>query len=65
MYHTHFKPLEWNFVEKRDYNTCYIKLVVNAADKERVVGFHYFGPHAGEVTQVQEIHLSVFFITQQ
>jgi len=51
VYHTHFKPLEWNFVEKRDYNTCYIKLVVNADDKERVVGFHYFGPNAGEVTQ--------------
>ncbi len=30
---------------------AYAKLVVNKADNNRVVGFHYTGPHAGEVTQ--------------
>lgn len=30
---------------------CYAKLVVNKADNNRVVGFHFLGPHAGEVTQ--------------
>lgn len=31
--------------------TCYAKLVVNKADNNKVVGFHYVGPNAGEVTQ--------------
>jgi pyruvate/2-oxoglutarate dehydrogenase complex dihydrolipoamide dehydrogenase (E3) component len=30
---------------------CYAKLVVNKADNNRVVGFHFLGPNAGEVTQ--------------
>ncbi len=30
---------------------CYAKLVCNKADDHRVVGFHYLGPEAGEVTQ--------------
>ena len=28
-----------------------LKLITNLADDERVVGFHYVGPNAGEVTQ--------------
>lgn len=32
-------------------NSCYAKLVVNKADKNRVVGFHILGPNAGEITQ--------------
>ena len=30
---------------------CYAKLIVNVKDDERIVGFHYLGPNAGEVTQ--------------
>eukprot|EP00919_Chromeraceae_sp_WS-2016_P022842 GHVR01054275.1.p1 GENE.GHVR01054275.1~~GHVR01054275.1.p1 ORF type:complete len:508 (+),score=123.24 GHVR01054275.1:27-1550(+) len=30
---------------------CLCKLVVNKNDNERVVGFHYVGPNAGETTQ--------------
>ena len=50
VYHTSFKPLEWNYFEEHE-DDCYVKLIVNLADKNRVVGLHYFGPNAGEVTQ--------------
>lgn len=30
---------------------AYAKVVVNKAQNNRVIGFHYVGPHAGEVTQ--------------
>jgi len=50
VYHTNFWPLEWT-VAHRPENACYAKLVVDKADNERVLGFHYLGPNAGEVTQ--------------
>jgi len=30
---------------------AFTKLICNANDNERVLGFHYVGPNAGEVTQ--------------
>jgi thioredoxin/glutathione reductase (selenoprotein) len=50
VYHSSFWPLEWT-VTHRPENACYAKLVVNKQDDERVVGFHYLGPNAGEITQ--------------
>jgi len=50
VYHAKFWPLEWTVAHRPD-NVCYCKLVCNKADNERVVGFHYLGPNAGEVTQ--------------
>jgi len=50
VYHSSFTPLEWT-VAHRPANKCYVKLIVNKADGNRVVGFHILGPHAGEVTQ--------------
>eukprot|EP01129_Flabellula_baltica_P015812 TRINITY_DN8184_c0_g1_i1.p1 TRINITY_DN8184_c0_g1~~TRINITY_DN8184_c0_g1_i1.p1 ORF type:complete len:501 (+),score=126.76 TRINITY_DN8184_c0_g1_i1:33-1505(+) len=50
VYHTYFKPLEY-FVPDRPDNQCYLKLVCVISENERVVGFHYVGPHAAEVTQ--------------
>ena len=32
--------------------TCMSKLVCLKSEGERVVGFHFIGPNAGEVTQV-------------
>lgn len=43
------KPLEWNYNEERS-NDCYCKLVVNKTTRQ-VLGFHYIGPNAGELTQ--------------
>ena len=53
--HTKFQPLEWAL---REYNTLerlsertYVKVLVNRADNNRVVGFHLLAPNAGEITQ--------------
>lgn len=51
VYHTSFKPLEWNFLKSRKDNLCYVKLVVDKSKDEKIVGFHYAGPNAGEVLQ--------------
>jgi thioredoxin reductase (NADPH) len=51
VYHSNFTPLEWAIVESRPHDKCYVKLIVHKADSDRVVGFHIFGPNAGEVTQ--------------
>ena len=32
-------------------DSCYAKLVINKADNNRVLGLHFLGPNAGEVTQ--------------
>ncbi|XP_075406368.1 thioredoxin reductase 3 [Tenrec ecaudatus] len=50
VYHTLFWPLEWT-VADRDNNTCYAKIICNRLDNDRVIGFHIFGPNAGEITQ--------------
>ncbi|XP_062312413.1 thioredoxin reductase 3 [Osmerus eperlanus] len=50
VYHSLFWPLEFT-VPNRDNNKCYSKIICNKLDNDRVVGFHYLGPNAGEVTQ--------------
>lgn len=51
VYHRVFAPLEWTMPNHRPENMCYAKLICDKNDNERVVGFHYCGPNAGEVTQ--------------
>ncbi|XP_054711967.1 thioredoxin reductase 1, cytoplasmic-like [Uloborus diversus] len=50
VYHSNIMPLEWT-VPKREANACYCKLICLIPENERVIGFHYLGPNAGEVTQ--------------
>ncbi|XP_070758342.1 thioredoxin reductase 3 isoform X3 [Enoplosus armatus] len=50
VYHSLFWPLEFT-VPGRDNNRCYSKIICNKLDNDRVIGFHYLGPNAGEVTQ--------------
>ena len=50
VYHSQFEPLEWRFNLERE-DTCYVKVIVNKSDKNRVVGFHLLSPNAGEITQ--------------
>ncbi|KAM7006305.1 thioredoxin reductase 3 isoform 1-T1 [Tautogolabrus adspersus] len=50
VFHSLFWPLEFT-VPGRDNNRCYSKLICNKLDNDRVIGFHYLGPNAGEVTQ--------------
>lgn len=49
VYHSEFTPLEYTVPHRND--GCYAKIVVNYLDNQRVIGFHYLGPNAGEVTQ--------------
>lgn len=50
VYHAYYKPLEWTVPHRGD-NACYVKLICNLQDHERVIGFHICGPNAGEITQ--------------
>lgn len=50
-YHTTFKPLEWAYNKNRPEGDCYVKVLVNKLDSNRVVGFHICAPNAGEVSQ--------------
>jgi len=50
VYHQSFQPLEWT-LPKRPNSSCFMKLVCDKADDERVVGFHVLSPNAGEITQ--------------
>ena len=49
-YIQYFTPTEWISLD-RPKNKCYAKLITVINEGERVVGFHYLGPAAGEVTQ--------------
>ncbi|XP_074595017.1 thioredoxin reductase 1, cytoplasmic-like [Brevipalpus obovatus] len=50
IYIQHFTPTEWT-VAQRPKNKCYVKMICLLTEKERVIGFHYLGPNAGEVIQ--------------
>ena len=50
VFHKKFWPLEWT-VAKRSESVCFAKLVCRKSDNMKVLGFHYLGPNAGEVTQ--------------
>lgn len=45
-----YKPLEWTLNYYRHEEFSFAKVVVDLRT-DRVVGLHYLGPHAGEVTQ--------------
>lgn len=50
VYHTNYVPLEFAVAQRRA-TECYVKLICIKSLNEKVVGFHYAGPNAGEVTQ--------------
>lgn len=56
VFHTYFKPFEKGVTE-REVTDCYAKLICVLNDNLRVVGFHYLGPNAGEVTQFAALAL--------
>ena len=49
IYRSHFKPLSWGFRKRDDAKYCGGKLIVHK-ESDRVIGFHYAGPEAAEVT---------------
>ena len=50
VFHSVFKPLEWNFLQEREEMSCFAKVIV-VTSTQKVVGIHFLGPHAGEVIQ--------------
>ncbi|XP_048199459.1 thioredoxin reductase 2, mitochondrial isoform X3 [Perognathus longimembris pacificus] len=50
VYHAFYKPLEFTVAE-RDASQCYIKMVCLREPPQLVLGLHFLGPNAGEVTQ--------------
>lgn len=48
VFFSEFTPLFWNFAQRK--GVCFAKLIVRKAD-DVIVGFHYLGPDAAEVTQ--------------
>uniref|UniRef100_H0XQT2 thioredoxin-disulfide reductase (NADPH) n=2 Tax=Otolemur garnettii TaxID=30611 RepID=H0XQT2_OTOGA len=50
VYHAYYKPLEF-MVPGRDASQCYIKMVCLREPPQLVLGLHFLGPNAGEVTQ--------------
>jgi len=51
VYAGEFIPLEWTVPHRDEEIRGFVKLICVKSEQERVVGFHYFGPNAGEVTQ--------------
>uniref|UniRef100_A0A3Q3M031 Pyridine nucleotide-disulphide oxidoreductase dimerisation domain-containing protein n=1 Tax=Labrus bergylta TaxID=56723 RepID=A0A3Q3M031_9LABR len=50
VYHAFYKPLEFTVAE-RDASQCYLKVVCERAGDQKILGLHFTGPNAGEVTQ--------------
>ena len=48
--HAFFKPLEY-YIPEVDASQCYMKVVTMRENPQKVLGFHYLGPNAGEITQ--------------
>lgn len=43
--------MEWSYNKSnRPMVDCYVKVLVNSADSNKVVGFHILAPNAGEIT---------------
>lgn len=58
IYHCEFVPVEWT-IDPDVEDTCYIKVIVNVKDKERVIGFHLLSPHAGEIAQTIAVAMNL------
>lgn len=50
VYHKKFTPLEWSLTESRNNHQGFTKVIIDKRDN-KVLGIHYLGPNAGEVTQ--------------
>lgn len=51
VYHSSFTPLEWSVVHSKPSDRCFAKLICDKRYDNLVVGMHFLGPNAGEVTQ--------------
>ncbi|CAN7989223.1 unnamed protein product, partial [Ixodes hexagonus] len=49
VFHAKFSPLEWQVTDRE--TMAIMKVICLKAQDNAIIGFHYFGPNAGEVTQ--------------
>ena len=49
VYHAFYKPLEYSLPEQ-NHKQCYMKIIATDPDSP-LLGIHFLGPNAGEVTQ--------------
>ena len=57
IYHSEFTPLEWNMDLLRG-ETCYMKIICDLKNDEKIIGFHILSPNAGEITQGMSIAIN-------
>lgn len=50
VYSTHFKPFEWQLSHKKKDFQCILK-IITVGEEGKIIGTHYTGPNAGEVSQ--------------
>ncbi|KAE9029595.1 Thioredoxin reductase [Phytophthora rubi] len=67
VYHKNFVPLEWALSEetRTGAESCYLKVICDKTRDKFVVGFHYLGPNAGEVTQAMGLAMKLGFTYDQ
>eukprot|EP00644_Phytophthora_capsici_P002057 jgi/Phyca11/556160/estExt2_Genewise1Plus.C_PHYCAscaffold_840066 len=67
VYHTNFVPLEWSLSTdtRTAAESCYLKVICDKTRDKFVVGFHYLGPNAGEVTQAMGLAMKLGFTYDQ
>ncbi|CAH0486548.1 unnamed protein product [Peronospora farinosa] len=67
VYHKNFIPLEWSLAEetRTSAESCYVKVVCDKTRDNFVLGFHYLGPNAGEVTQAMGLAMKLGFTYDQ
>ncbi|GMF53182.1 unnamed protein product [Phytophthora fragariaefolia] len=67
VYHKNFVPLEWSLSEetRKASESCYVKVVCDKTRDKFVLGFHYLGPNAGEVTQAMGLAMKLGFTYDQ
>ncbi|KAF1329890.1 Thioredoxin reductase 1, partial [Globisporangium splendens] len=67
IYHQNFTPLEWSLSSETRpaASTCYVKVICDKLRDKYVVGFHYLGPNAGEVTQAMGLAMKLGFTYDQ
>mmetsp|Transcript_8747 Transcript_8747/g.12948 ORF Transcript_8747/g.12948 Transcript_8747/m.12948 type:complete len:497 (+) Transcript_8747:133-1623(+) len=51
VYHKNVNILEYSTQDERHDDQVFVKLITLKSEKERIIGFHYVGLHAGEITQ--------------
>lgn len=50
VWHGYYKPTEF-FIPQKSVRYCYVKVIAERSDDQKVLGLHYIGPSAGEVIQ--------------